>query len=264
MKAFPKDITVQTMTKRHIGVESELGIRNRSRFDHDYIADIEKECSKQGLLQSVGYDGGGREFRTNPIAVHSLKQVRGFRYLTEYYGVLKDNTTVLATGGTHIHISILNTDHANMESNATAMAIAFYKQFQKISGRETTWARRGQGSTIAEVRDNMIYHSSSLRGPGGRAYDMKGSMLNPTRHQTLEFRGGRGSNDCQEILAWIEFIDNVVKVCNRESIEGIKFKRLLRGKRISAYVKSLKGRRELTNKELEQRFDGAALIGGSA
>lgn len=247
MKAFPKDVTVQTMKVRHIGVENELRVNGS-------IEAITKELSRRGLLQSVGWDGGGREFRTNPISVRSLNQVRGFKYITEYYGELHKGTAVVESGGTHIHISILNTDHPNMESNATAMAIAFYEQFQKISGRKSHWAPRGQHRTLSGVIDYL-----SLRKYSGRVYGLKGSMLNPTHHQTLEFRGPKGSNDSKEILAWVEFIDNVVRACNRENIEGIQFKRLLRGKRISEYVESLKGWRRLTEADLEQKFCGNAL-----
>lgn len=250
MKAFPKDVTVQTMTTRHIGVENELGVTG-------IIGNVQREISKRGLLQSIGYDGGGREFRTNPISVRSLKQIRGHRYLSEYYVELKRSTRVLESGGTHIHISILNTDHENMESNATAVAIAFYEQFQKISGRQTHWAGRGRQATISQVKQHIVSHKYHDQG---RTYSLKGSMLNPTRHQTLEFRGGKGSNDGDEILAWVEFLDNVVKLCNRESIEGITFKRLLRGKRISAYVDSLSDWRKLTDAELGQKFKGDALI----
>jgi len=248
MKAFPKDVTVQTMTTRHIGVENELGVNGM-------IEAVQAEISKRGLLQDIGFDGGGREFRTNPISIRSLKQVRGFKYMTEYYVGLKNNTRVLTSGGTHIHISILNSDHPNMEANATAMAAAFYEQFQKIAGRQTDWAWQTRQRTIAEVKEYLANRKSKE----GRVYHTKGSMLNPTRHQTLEFRGPKGSNDGEEILAWIEFLDNVVKACNRESIEGMTFKRLLRGKRISAYASSLKGWRELTKADLDKKFKGAAL-----
>lgn len=255
MKAFPEDVEVQTMKIRHIGVENELGINNST------AAKIQTELSKRGLLQSIGYDGGGREFRTNPISVRTLKQVRGFRYVTEYYGELKKNTTVLGSGGTHIHISILNSDHENMESNATALAIAFYEQFQKIAGRQSNWARRLDEKdshhslrTVEEIRSYLAKKRTT-----GRVYSMKGSILNPTRHQTLEFRGPKGSHDSDEMLAWIEFLDNVVKVSNRESIEGVKFKRLLRGKRISTYIETLEDWRKLTTKDLEQKFNGANL-----
>lgn len=253
MKAFPKDVTVRTMTTRHIGVESELGIKGRDRYED--ISYITEECSKHGLLHSVGFDGGGREFRTNPISIKSLNQVRGFKYITEYYGMLKDNTTVLTTGGTHIHISILKDDHKNMESNATAMAIAFYKQFQKIAGRQSNWAYRRRETTLKRVKELLAYE----RMDNIRVYNLKGSMLNPTYHQTLEFRGGKGSNNCEEILAWIEFLNNVIKACNRKSVEGVPFKQLLKGKRIEAYLNSLKGWRKLSKRELEQKFNGAAL-----
>lgn len=246
MKAFPKDITVQTMKTRHIGVESELRVNDYSMESH-----IVDECKKYEIVQSIGYDGGGREFRTIPIDIRSLKQVRGYRCFTDFYGALEEHTNVIRSGGTHIHISILNDDHPNMEANATAMAIAFYRQFQKISGRDSGWAYRLNYNTLKEV---INYVNSDRRE--GRVYGGRNSMLDPTYHQTLEFRGPKGSNDHEEILAWIEFIDNVVRVCNQESIENIPFKRLLRTKRIKAYVKSLEGWRRLTDKELNQKFKG--------
>lgn len=252
MKAYPKDITVQTMTKRHIGVENELGVRCEAEA-------IEAELDKRGLLHSIGWDGGGREFRTNPIAVHTLKQVRGFRYFTEYYGVLKKNTAVIETGGTHIHISILNDDHKNLEANVTAMGVAFYTQFQKIAGRKSSWASRRNFSTLKQVQDEISCIQAFNRDKKNRLCGMKGGMIAPTYHQTFEFRGPKGSNDSEEILAWVEFLNNIVTVCNRESIEGIPFKRLLRTKRVSAYVKSLEDWRKLTKSDLEQRFNGAKL-----
>lgn len=258
MKAFPRDVEVKTMKVRHIGVESELGIKGKGRYsDHRDIGDIEAECKKRGLLQNVGFDGGGREFRTNPISVRSLNQVRGHKYLVEYYDVLKNNTKVLESGGTHLHISILNKDHENLESNATAMAIAFYKQFQKISGRRSGWAGRYKSSMALNTLDKVRKDLESVkRNDGSRAYSVKGYMLNPTYHQTFEFRGPKGSNDCKEILAWVEFLNNITKICNRKSVEGVEFKELLKGKRIEAYVRSLKGWRKLTKKELEHKFDG--------
>lgn len=254
MKAFPKDITVQTLKKRHIGVENELHVRGS-------IEEIEPKISKRGLLQSIGYDGGGREFRTNPIAVHTLKQVRGYKYVKEYYTELNKSTAVINSGGTHIHISILNTDHANLEANVVALAIAFHNQLQKISGRKTMWATRRRETTMQQVRDEVANYKQRA---GGRAISMGKYMLCPTYHQTFEFRGPQGSNDCDEILAWIEFLDNIVKVCNRKSIEGVQFKQLLKGDHISAYVKSFGEERgdrwrKLTTKELDKKFNGARL-----
>lgn len=257
MKAFPRDIEVSTMTERHVGIENELGVPSRSSgFYGNLSVEASSALIRRGMLQSIGQDGGGREFRTTPISLKSLKQVRGYKYLCEYYDILQKNTQVLGSGGTHVHISILDKDHPNMESNATAMGIAFFVQFQKIAGRQTHWAGRFQGSDIDGVRRVLAQCKSR---DGNRIYSRYSSMLNPTRHKTLEFRGPKGSNDKLEVLAWVEFIENVVKLANRRSVEGVKFQQLLTGDRIQAYVSSLKGEREITKADLERTFNGAAL-----
>lgn len=249
------------MTERHIGIESELRIKNDMTGEQNVPRNVEYSLNEQGLLQSIGYDGGGREFRTNPISVKSiLKQVRGRKYLTRYYDILSESTEVSERGGTHIHISILDKDHVNMESNATALAMAFFSQFQKIAGRSSHWASRfhidGVGNTditkLREYLDRSRYICS-------RAYSHKGSMLNPTGHQTLEFRGGVGTNDIKDILAWIDFLNNVVKTSNRESVDGVKFGDLLKGETISEYVKGLKGWRKLSKRDLNKVVNVNAL-----
>lgn len=254
MKAFPRDIDIKTLTERHVGIESELVVR------HGDGDSLHPALSKNGILRSIGWDGGGREFRTNPISVKSLlKQVKGRKYVTEYYQHLKEHTVVTAQGGTHIHISILDKDNENMESNATAIATAFYDQFQKISGRRSTWARKLDfGNTIEECRRYCDERKSDPSGDQ-RVYIMKGSMLAPTAHKTLEFRGGVGSNNIEDILPWVEFLNNVVKAANRKNIDGLKFSDLLKGEHIAEYAKGLKDWRELSKKDLNQTVNVKAL-----
>jgi hypothetical protein len=43
MKAFPKDVTVQDMTIRHIGVENELGVVGS-------VTVVAKDCNKRGTV----------------------------------------------------------------------------------------------------------------------------------------------------------------------------------------------------------------------
>lgn len=256
MKAFPRDVEVKSMKERHVGIESEL------RVHHQYQGvpgGLVEKVNKRGLLQSVGFDGGGREFRTNPISIKSLYQVRGKKYLTEYFESLQPETDVVSTGGTHIHISILNDDHPNMESNATALAMTFYEQFQKIAGRKTHWARRfGNGAyrTLDEVKTCIQRYKNNT---DDRTYCLKGSILGPTRHQTLEFRGPKGSNDPEEVLAWIEFLEAVVRAANRECIDGIQFKDLVKGERIAEYIKKLPRSRRITRNDLNKTVNIAAL-----
>lgn len=256
MKAFPKDVTVRTMKVRHIGVENELGVEGTNSWGQinrgDIPSKVRKVMDAHGLLQSIGLDGGGREFRTNPISVKSLYQVKGHKYLREYYDTLKQHSRVIDTGGTHIHISILNSDHKNMESNATAVAIAFFPQFQKICGRRSSWAYRWSTTTLDSVRDGLAtrrYNGNS------RTYRRMGTMLNPTAYQTLELRGGVGTNDADTILAWIEFLQNVVKASNRETVHGLRFGDLLKGERIEKYVDSLPRSKRFTKKELNKTLD---------
>lgn len=250
MKAFPRDIEVQTLSDRHIGVESELGINggNIERLP----SGLEDKLQEKGLLQDIGFDGGGREFRTNPISCKSvLKQVRGRKYLEAYYIELSHHTTVLDSGGTHIHISILDSDHVNMEANAVALATAFYEQFQKISGRNTHWARSFGLETIDEVKNYL----NARRIGDSRVYGIKGSMLGPTRHKTLEFRGPKGSNNIGEILAWIDFVNRVVEVANRESVDGVKFGDLIKGSYITEYVENLPRNRRLSERDLNRKLN---------
>jgi len=280
VKAFPRDIEVQTLNERHIGVESELKVttggmaNNSDECDCDSCAEERptqelpdeemKKLQSKGLLQSVGWDGGGREFRTNPISIKSLlKQKRGQQYITMYYNVLMENTEVVETGGTHIHISILDKDHANMESNAYAMARVFYAQFQKIAGRQTHWARVPSGNWTTTEQCKQFCDSSKYSQREGweysRTYGLKGAILAPTRHKTLEFRGPKGSNNAEEVLAWIDFLNNVVNAANRKSIDGVVFGDLLKTERIAKYVKGLKGWRKLSKSDLKKTINANKL-----
>lgn len=84
-------------------------------------------------------------------------------------------------------------------------------------------------------------------------------MLGPTRYQTLEWRGPKGSNNPDEIMAWVEFINNVAKAANRKNIQGVKFSDLIKTERIAAYVAKLPKTRKLTDTELNQRINVRAL-----
>lgn len=254
MKAFPRDIDVQTLKLRHIGIESELGV---GEFNRDNLTLTAREhMRKIGLLHSAGNDGGGREFRTCPISIRSLYQVRGQKRLREYFEVLNKETKVLTSGGTHIHISILDTDHKNMEMNAIALSTAFYSQFQKICGRQSSWARMNEVSTLEDV-ENFI--RGCRYDNGSRRYLRYHHMLTPTGRQTLEFRGPKGSNSGEEVLAWAEFLRNVVKVANHKSVDGVTFGDLLKGERIEAYAKTLKGWRKLTKTDMNKKLNVNAL-----
>lgn len=253
LAAFPRRADCGLL--RHIGLENELAVDCR-HDDHwndsnALPSKLVPAITKRGLFQSVGWDGGGREFRTNPISLKALYQVRGERYLKEYYEELRQTTRTVESGGTHIHISVLDKDNVNLEANAMALSIAFFSQFQKIAGRQTAWARRPEAHSMTAIRTWLTNNWSNRHAPAARPlYYRSGFMLTPTQHQTLEFRGPQGSNDAHEVLAWVEFLQNVVKAANRNSVNGSRFGDLLKGKRIEAYVEGLEGWRTLTEADL--------------
>ena len=86
----------------------------------------------------------------------------------------------------------------------------------------------------------------------GRTYDRGYYMITPTAHQTMEMRGAVGSNDSEEVLAWAEFLKNVITRANRKSVKGTKFSDLLKGDRISKYVSGLEEWRKITKEELDK------------
>lgn len=257
MKAFPRDIEVSTLTERHIGIENELGVGDDDGGDlpDDVIDEL-----NDSLLEYMDYDGGGREFITIPISLKSINQVRGSNKLCDYYNVLRDNTHVIEGGGTHIHISILDSDHKNMERNAVAISIAFFSQFQKIAGRQSTWASSQGQRNLTSLQNFLERCRIRYSGATPRTYNRGYYMITPTGHKTLEFRGPTGSNDRVEILAWIEFLSNVVKAANRENIGKLEFRDLLKGDRISAYVKTLNGWRGITEADACKKFNGSRLV----
>ena len=63
--------------------------------------------------------------------------------------------------------------------------------------------------------------------------------MTPTLHKTIEFRGPKGTRNINDIRAWAEFLDQIVRVSNTDSIEGVKFKDLIKGKHIEAKVNKL-------------------------
>lgn len=253
MKAYPREADCGKV--RHFGFENELAIGAYS--DAELSGEGRDAIYDTRILESIGFDGGGREFRTIPIATRTLKQVRGCRYVRQYYAVLKKEARVHSSGGTHIHISILDTDHESMEANAIALATAFFPQFQKIAGRKSHWAERPPRSNITAIRTHI---KECNRYYGARKVGRSYHILTATSHQTLEFRGPKGSNDADEMLAWAEFLENVVKVANRKSVHGVRFEQLLKGERIGEYARKLRGERRITKADLRTSLNEKQLF----
>lgn len=245
MRAFPRDSDCKKV--RHIGIETEI--------------DVIGTCPKASDLDEEGLQryraGQGVEFRTIPISVRSLHGVRGTKRVQEHFDLIKSFTRVAQWGGTHLHISILDKDHPNLEANVISLTAAFFKEFQKVAGRRTEWAKRPEVKSLNDAK--ALVAIMNIFGHRERRYSRRYLMITPSRYQTLEFRGPVGSNDSEEILAWADFLEKVIEVSNCDSVHGVQFKDLLVGDRISKYVSELIGWRVFTNRELNKKLNESKL-----
>lgn len=246
-------------THRAVGFENELQV-NGLEFSMSWrkktkIKQLERLIARRDIFREMHTDGGGIEFTTKPIKANALYQKRTMKYMEEYYEHLKKATTPISTGGTHIHISVLETDHENTVLNAVIIAQEFFTQLQKISGRQVHWASRPPAEYSREDMKRRL-SDMSFKANGKKVYNRAYWMITPTNKGTLEFRGPMGSNKIDEILAWQELFANIVKEANRESVKGLQFAQLIRGERISKYINSIQDSdakwRKLSAEELLQ------------
>lgn len=246
-------------THRAVGFENELQVNglvfSMSWRKKTKIKQLEKLIARRDIFREMHTDGGGIEFTTKPIKASALYQKRTMKYIEEYYENLKKATTPISTGGTHIHISVLKTDHENIILNAVIIAQEFFTQLQKISGRQVHWASKPPEEHSMEGTKRRLSRMS-FTANGQKVYNRAYWMITPTNKGTLEFRGPMGSNNMDEILAWQELFANIVKEANRESVKGLQFAQLLQGERISKYINEIQSGnitwRKLSAEELLQ------------
>ena len=222
---MPKINTVPASLKigqqRAIGVENELHTRlSHNSAKHERPSDSLFRMIAGKIGRENHYDSGAIEFTTHPIRISYAKSKTGYKEVSQYFERLKSITEVSRTNGTHIHISILREDHPLLEVRVLVIATAFYRQLQKIAGRETHWAQR---ANLREVSiDGAVEWLGTDRFNRNVSYrGRSGTILGPSRYQTLEFRGPKGTNDYEEILAWTELLENIVRVSNRKVLKTL-------------------------------------------
>ena len=260
MKAYPRDVEVRKMKSRHVGIENELYIKDShaqqvdtgwGSSNRDFNDEVKRKLEESKILRDMTYDGGGRELRTVPIKLVAFYQKRGSLYIRNYYSTLKESTKTIRSGGTHVHMSILKGDHPNTEANVLAISTAFHEQMQKVCGRKSSWATKLQARNMEYIKRWL---EVGYRGRG-RTYVRGYLMITPTALQTMEMRGGKGSNDVDEVLAWVEMLKNIVEASNTDSVNGVVFEDLIKGEFISKYVNKLGGWRKIGKKDLKSKVD---------
>ena len=263
-QVYPKRLKLGK--QRAVGIENELFMRGGR---NQYITQRQKQSINKKILLYTKMDCGAIEFVTKPILLSSLKWGNGRNQLDNYYKTIQKIAKVSSRNGSHIHISLLDTDRKDIVARVLFLQSIFYEQLQKVAGREATWAQspRTMNMKIACEREEMmcigrapVYNKKGVTRAGMRPkYTRSYYMITPTNKNTLEFRGPKGTVKTEEMLAWIELLHNIVKEANRPELFSLSFKDLLKGKNISQYVASLPKYRQLTEEQLNQTLTEGAI-----
>ena len=245
---------------RAIGIETEILIANTSNSLTPVVTAAVpakmKQQLKDTLFREYHGDSGAIEFTTMPIKLESLKQGPGKKKLQNYFQVLQNFTRVSDNNGTHIHMSILDNDHTELESNVMCIIQAFSTQIHRLLGREASWARAPGVANKTEAKRVLSNTAMRPRKDQLRTlYRRQYFLITPTTKQTLEMRGPRGSNNYHEVMAWTEFLENVINAANKESVQGLEFKSLLEGPNLKAYVKTLYGARAISRAQMNFKLN---------
>lgn len=262
-QVYPKRLKLGK--QRAVGIENELFMRGGR---NQYITQGQKQSINKKILAHTKTDCGAIEFVTKPILLSSLKWGNGKNQLDNYYKTIQKIAKVSRLNGSHIHISLLDTDRKDIVARVLFLQSIFYEQLQKVAGRKTTWAKSPGAMNMEIARDreeNMCLGRMSACGKGGvrrgrgtPSYLRGYYMITPTNKNTLEFRGPKGTVKTEEMLAWIELLHNIVKEANRPELSSLSFKDLLKGKNISRYVAGLPKYRQLTEEQLNQTLTEGA------
>lgn len=220
--------------KRYFGLEQELGVKRDNTntwHEKEYVYSIAKK--KKLDMYNVSVDCGCIEYTSNPMVLSSIVKGKKIPELERFLGDME--LTPDSKGGTHLHISLKEKDNKWITNNALYLAAQFYEEFQAICGRKSPrWAQKPMsiGYDAQKKVKERIFDPK-------QKYNRYYWILTPTMYKTIEFRGPKGTRSINDIRAWAEFLDRIVRVSNQDSIEGVKFKDLIKGKHIEAKVDKL-------------------------
>lgn len=279
----PEDNKDKTRT---IGVEFECTISNEAcplyyaddyeEDPYDYDPDYDDEENHERSIEfrdyimekynlsipGVGRDGSGFEFVTEPDSI-SLYKKGGSNRFKNFVKFLTENGTPHEADGTHLHISKLDSDPEVTYKHLKWITSNFGLQMQKIFGRVSSWAM-----TAAQIRywqdfcnctanqeiECILMPKEYQKTIEKKNGNKEGMVINRTH--TYEFRGGKGSNDIDEVLAWIEMAHNMVNLATKtlKTIENTPFSHIVTGEHIEKYLKKIQENpnRAFSQEELDQ------------
>lgn len=232
---------------RRAYVATKDGKKYKDRFDF-----MKKYLAKNLGIEvgGIGVDGGGREFATLPDSYGNYVKGGSERF-KKVVAFLERTTNADRDSGTHINISKLDSDTRTTWNNIYWYMMCFGPQLQKIFGRRSHWAKipLPKEYFCSNSGSNMMFEVPTKRPKPEWVYS-KGSMV-VDKGNRYEFRGPKASHDLDEVLAWIQFCNNIVEICANGYIKDMPFAEALKGKYIRAYLTKIaeNPEREITSKE---------------
>ena len=254
-EVFPASLNLKK--QRAVGIENELHSKGKTQWQAPSKNEYKKAAG--GIGREHHSDCGAIEYTTKPLRLSYIRSKRGQRQLLSYYEGLSGFAKVSERNGTHVHISLMDHDHPDIEARAVVIATQFYAQLQKIAGRNSIqWARSPEQRTVESakncLREMKYQKTDQYETPSRQAYGRQFWIITPTRRQTLEFRGPKGTVDPMEILAWTDLLENIVRVCNRKRLKTLHIGEILKGKYLEPYVEKLVQEEKLTQEDLEAKI----------
>ena len=254
-KVFPASLNLKK--QRAVAIENELYSKDRRKWQPPSKNEYKKAAGSIG--REYHSDCGAIEYTTKPLRLSYIRSKRGQRQLLSYYEGLSGIAKVSNHNGTHVHISLMDHDHPDIEARAIVIATQFYTQLQKIAGRNSLqWARSPGKETVESakkcLRGMKFRKTNEYETPSRQSYGRQYWILTPTSRQTLEFRGPKGTVDPMEILAWTDLLENIVRVCNRKRLRTLHIREILKGKYLEPYVEKLVQEETLTQEDLAAKI----------
>lgn len=268
---------------RTVGVEFECTITNNDCPLYDLCSEDYYEDSDASYdfdhytkehyniyIPGVGSDGSEYEFVTEPDSM-TFYNKGGSERFQNFVRFLKENGEPKSADGTHIHISKLLDEPQEVFTKLKWLVSNYGLQLQKIFGRVSSWAQTPaqiwffenfERCKAAPEMEHVLIpknYKKIIEKPYG---NKQGMVIN--RQHTYEFRGGKGSNDIEEVLAWIQVAHNFVELATKtiEEIDTTPFSTLVEGEYIQKYLSKIQENpnRQFIAEELDQTIKSNTFI----
>ena len=237
-------------TSLYFGMELEVEKNNYSISNDDVASYIYNNICDKVYFESDGSLRSGFEIITHPFTFNYWRDVLSNNYkdMCDYLidNDYKSNDT--STCGLHIHISKKALGNTVEEINDNVNKIILFTEYYKDD--IIKFARRGSTHYMQFLSDylydnNMLkdkLEAQSIKTIDSEKNDTRYFAINNTNDNTLEFRIFKGTLKYSTIYAYIEFINNLVEIIKKYSLNRISFSKVVNANKTTYLKEYLKER----------------------